>query len=247
MTPRNIRRAAERQALNLARKAEHNTPAITSSSAAQIAANQANAKLSCGPVTSAGKLISSLNALKTALTGRTVLLPTDDVAAYEDLLSSYLSDFTPATTQECELVQSLVDTTWRLKRIMNLEFGIFKKGSIEFADAFPDLEPSARAQMIEVETFLKYERSIRNLNMQEARLQRRLSKDALELQRLQGERRELEAAAAASLPGHKQNTAEPPRHSEIGFEFSNCETPSETTFLLGQNLPAPVQSLSVRP
>ena len=42
----------------------------------RLAANIANAQLSTGPRTSAGKSKSSLNAVKTGLTGRTVLLPT---------------------------------------------------------------------------------------------------------------------------------------------------------------------------
>jgi hypothetical protein len=50
-------------------------------SAAQLAANRANAEKSCGPKTAAGKFTSSHNAVKTGLTGRTILLPTDDVAA----------------------------------------------------------------------------------------------------------------------------------------------------------------------
>jgi hypothetical protein len=48
-------------------------------SEAQLAANnRANAQLSTGPRTEAGKRIASLKAVKTALAGRTVLLPTDD-------------------------------------------------------------------------------------------------------------------------------------------------------------------------
>ena len=52
------------------------------SSAAQIAANQKNAQLSTGPTSQAGKT-QSLNAVKSGLTGRTVLLPSEDAALYE--------------------------------------------------------------------------------------------------------------------------------------------------------------------
>ncbi len=50
---------------------------------AQIAANEKNAQLSSGPVSPEGKKVSSHNAVKTGLTGQTVLLPSDNVAAYE--------------------------------------------------------------------------------------------------------------------------------------------------------------------
>ncbi len=50
---------------------------------AQIEANQRNAQLSTGPTSEAGKAKSSLNAVKNGLTGATVILPSDDLAAYE--------------------------------------------------------------------------------------------------------------------------------------------------------------------
>src|SRR5919199_1477139 len=49
----------------------------------RLAANRANALLSTGPRTPQGKAKSSLNAVKTGLTGRTVLLPSDDAAVYQ--------------------------------------------------------------------------------------------------------------------------------------------------------------------
>jgi hypothetical protein len=68
--------------------------------------------------------------------------------------------------------------------------------------------------MIQVETFLKYEKSIRNLNTQEARLQRKLVKDTLELQRLQAERLKQEAEKEAFLARRAAKTP-------VGFEISN--------------------------
>jgi len=56
---------------------------------AQLNANRADAQLSIGPTSETGKSISSKNALKTGLTGRTVLLPTEDAALYESHLASF--------------------------------------------------------------------------------------------------------------------------------------------------------------
>jgi hypothetical protein len=86
-------------------------------SGAKYAANIANARLSTGPTSPEGKAKSSLNALKTALTGRTVLLPTDDAAAYQQHLSDYEKDLRPVGQRECDLVQSIADASWRLQRI----------------------------------------------------------------------------------------------------------------------------------
>ena len=58
-------------------------------SPARLAANRANAQRSTGPTSPTGKATSSKNALKTALTGRTVLLPEDDAERYERHLLEY--------------------------------------------------------------------------------------------------------------------------------------------------------------
>jgi hypothetical protein len=84
------------------------------SSAQQVAANQANAQLSTGPRTEAGKKSSSLNALKSGLTGRTVLLPGEDAAAYKAHCEAFMEGFDSVGEEETALVQLLADTRWRL-------------------------------------------------------------------------------------------------------------------------------------
>ena len=95
------------------------------STAAQAAASRINGALSHGPTSEEGKATSSLNALKTGLTGRTVLLPSEDAALYEAHLNQFRDRFQPVGDQELALVQSLADTEWRLARIPSLEMGIF--------------------------------------------------------------------------------------------------------------------------
>ena len=104
MTPRSIRRAAERKALKEARKAGRLTDSLEEIqpvsgrpiSEAQLAANQANAQLSTGPKSAEGKAKSSLNAVRTGLTGKTILLPSDDAEAYTDHIASHVA---PAGTR----------------------------------------------------------------------------------------------------------------------------------------------------
>ena len=94
MTPRSIRRAAERQAAKLARKAEKTVAPVRDSepcpsesvSTVQLQANRANAQLSTGPKSLDGKATACLNAVKTGLTGRTVLLHTDENSGVADQL-----------------------------------------------------------------------------------------------------------------------------------------------------------------
>jgi hypothetical protein len=134
----------------------------------QLAANQANAQLSTGPTSPEGKAKSSLNAVKTALTGRAVLLPTDDAAAYERHHTAYHEELRPVGPRETALVQSLADIHWRLGRIPALEMAIYARGRSQFANKFDHEDESVRAGLIELETFLAYEKQLRNLQLQEA-------------------------------------------------------------------------------
>ena len=237
MTPRSIRRAAERKAMKLARKAERisleaQTPpaAPVLISEARLAANRSNAHLSTGPTTPEGKSKASLNAVKTALTGRTVLLPTDAVAEYQRHIALYEKEFKPVGLEESELVQSLAEISWRLRRIPALEMAIYAQGRIEFANHFADQEdPAVRRSLIELHTHLVYERQLRNLQLQESRLVRRREKESAELRRLQQERAQKEKCAlesAAQLYVAATGDTKPSDPAVHGFEFSIAEIES---------------------
>jgi hypothetical protein len=97
-------------------------PTLLLSSERRLAANRANAQLRIGPNTPKGKAKSSLNAVKTGLTGRTMLLADEEeAAAYRAHLARFEQEFQPVGEQERTLVQNLADTQWRLDRIPNLE------------------------------------------------------------------------------------------------------------------------------
>jgi hypothetical protein len=81
---------------------------------AQLNANRANFQHSTGPRSDEGKAKSSLNAIKTGLTGRTILLPTDDTDAYQQHVNRIFEDLSPVTDKERVIVQTVADTDWRL-------------------------------------------------------------------------------------------------------------------------------------
>ena len=162
------------------------------STAAQIVANQKNAQLSAGPMSESGKAKSSLNAVKSGLTGRTVLLPSEGAAEYQRHLAVFTDEFKPVGLRECELVQSIADTWWRLRRIPALEMALFAKGRIEFANLFEEEDLAVRSHLIDAHTFLVYAKQIRNLQIQEARLARRREKEMAELCALQQQHKERE-------------------------------------------------------
>jgi hypothetical protein len=141
--------------------------------------------------------MKSMHAVKTGLTGCTVLLPSDDAEAYRQHLAAYENEYKPVGLRECELVQSLADIQWRLQRIPGLEMAIYARGRDEFAEQFEDFDPAARSARIDLETFMNYQKPLRNLQLQEGRLQRQREKDMAELRELQQERREAEQSQAA--------------------------------------------------
>jgi len=192
-------------------------------SPARLAANRANSRLSTGPASTQGKAKACLNAVKTALTGRTVLLPADDAAAYEQHVLAYTKELRPLTQCECDLVQSIADTAWRLKRIPALEMAIYAQGRIQFASSFDDHDPSLRPSMMELQSFLTYEKQLRNLQLQESRLARRYEKDTAELRTMQRERDQREAIdfdVASKLYLAAKHDNKPFNPSDRGFDFS---------------------------
>ena len=116
---------------------------------AQISRN--NALKSTGPITHSGRAISSLNAVKTGLTGRTVLLHSDDAAVYQQHIAAYQNEYTPVGLREQELVQSLADTQWRLQRIPGLEMAIYAHGRAESQD-YCSQHATTGANLIELGT-----------------------------------------------------------------------------------------------
>jgi hypothetical protein len=196
------------------------------STAAQVAANQANAKLSTGPTSEEGRAKSSLNAVRTALTGRTVLLPTDDVEEYQKHVARFEADFNPVTDREKELTQNIADTQWRLDRIFAMEQGIYAMGRIEFAELYKNQDESLRGAMIDVKTLTTYQRQINNLSLQEERLRRHFFKDGMELKeliRLREAHRKADMACALSNMRDAKAAGLPFDPREIGFDFSTAE------------------------
>jgi hypothetical protein len=215
MSESSYRRVVEQQAAQAAESA--------TLSAAQLAANRANAQHSTGPTSDEGKAKVCLNAIKTGLTGRTVLLPSDDAAPYQALLVEYQKLLQPVGVEERALVQSIVDCRWRLDRIPGLEMALLVLIRNECIARDPIYNAAARAILTEMEIRRKHDKEFRNLQIQEARLARRREKEMAELLRLQKDRhaKEVEALAQAAqaylLAAHRN---QPFDLAAFGFEFS---------------------------
>ena len=93
----------------------------------QKAANRANAQKSTGPRTANGRARSAQNALRHGLTATTSILPDEDEAAFGALHERMLHYFEPISILEEELVEDLVRVLWRLRRVPQVEAGIFQE------------------------------------------------------------------------------------------------------------------------
>ncbi|MEO7143011.1 MAG: hypothetical protein ABI165_05850, partial [Bryobacteraceae bacterium] len=69
-------------------------------STAQLDANRANAQLSTGPKTEAGKEASKNNAFKHGLTSQQIVLKHEDPQAFEQLKADTFADFSPVGLAE---------------------------------------------------------------------------------------------------------------------------------------------------
>ena len=233
-------------------------PAIPSSMN-RVAANRANAQHSTGPRTESGKQRSSLNSIKHGLTAATVVLPSEDPDQYEAHRRQFFDEYQPATATETQLVQELVDTSWRLNRIPLLETNLIAGtgrsrpqsgqenagGPLRCAGTYvevraenPPNEQAAPGDEKVALDIIDAHRLIASINVQGARLSRQFQKTADKLNELQEgrrhrERRDLEdAAALLELYKHKEQPWDPSDH---GFVFTKQQVERAADRMMRQN------------
>ena len=189
--------------------------------------NRANAQHSTGPRTEAGKQRSSLNALRHGLTAASPVLPSEDPAAYESHRRQFMDEYQPATPTETQLVQELIDTSWRLNRIPVLESDLLARAANP-----PNEEARIDFDIVDAH------RLIANLNVQGHRLSRQFQKALDKLREIQTDRlerqgRELkDAAAIFELYKHKGLPWQPADH---GFVFSKEQVERAAERMLRRN------------
>jgi hypothetical protein len=192
--------------------------------------NKENAQHSTGPKTEAGKRASSLNATRHGLTGQAVVLPTEDAARYEAFRIKLLADLHPQGATEDLLAQTIVDTEWRAERARALEANIFALAHYE--ELSPQIasveDETKRRALTEAHAAIKHEKVLRNLHIQEARLQRLLLRSLSELRDQQARRRDKLMQAQDAKMFHEHNKL-PYDQSSLGFVFTDSEYNAEFT------------------
>jgi hypothetical protein len=172
----------------------------------QIEANRRNAQQSTGPRSDAGKQKSSLNALRHGLTARVVVLPTEDLAAYQHFSTEFLADLAPETFAERQSAQTIIDTQWRLNRIRGLEDGMLALGHYGPEGQIDPGHPQIHAALTAAAAYRGHSQAFVNLSMHEQRLCRILTNAIKTLEDLKAKRTaDRQAALDTAVALHNMN------------------------------------------
>jgi hypothetical protein len=117
-------------------------------SPAQIAANRRNALKSTGPRTTAGKAVSSRNALRHGLRARRAVVPGEDPAEFERFRAELRDALAPADEREELLARAVAEAAWRRRRAWRAEAALFRRAG----RSDPRLPP-----LRELESLARYE------------------------------------------------------------------------------------------
>jgi hypothetical protein len=131
-----------------------------------------------------------MNALRHGLTARVVVLPTEDMDAYQAFSKEIVDSLDAQTPVERQFAHTVADNQWRINRIRSIEDGMLGMGHFESAGDFDCPSSEIHSAMTAARAFRNDSKSFVNLSIYEQRLHRSM-KDALrQLRELQTERRE---------------------------------------------------------
>ena len=192
----------------------------------QLVANRENAQHSTGPRTPEGKKRSSLNALRHGLTGQVVVMPYEDLQAYNAFVERYIKGLDPKNEPEKQLALDMANNTWKLNRCTSIESGIYAMGHHDFADRNNVDNHQVHAALTAATTYLENSKQLENLSRQENRLRRTLQQSTKLYQDMQDRRRTQEKVDMwQALPiarTHKMQDL-PYDPAEDGFVLSNTQ------------------------
>jgi hypothetical protein len=156
---------------------------------------------STGPKTPEGKRKASLNALRHGLTGRVVVLPSEDMNAYYAFCNELMKDLAPEGPVEKQYAQTFCDTRWHLNRIRSVEDSILSLGFCEEAGVINPGHPEIHAALTNARVFREQSKQFATLSLHAQRLNHALKESLRQLKELQAERKEaLQAAPKRKSP-----------------------------------------------
>ena len=184
------------------------------STSAQIEANRENSKLSTGPVTEAGKAVSSRNHLVHGLCSADPVLPTEDRNQFNELHKQFKIEWAPEGLQQEILLSQIAVAQWKLDRIARIEIEMIAKLD-DPAKAFNDPDTAAGFARLEryraslERTFHRCSRELFALKKAFARIEANHAK-AIEAAQLQALKAELYAPLSQDFRPTRANASHQP-------------------------------------
>ncbi len=185
---------------------------------------------STGPRTPEGKAVASMNAMRHGLTGRVVVLPSEDMNVYNAFCKELMADLAPETPVERQYAQTFCDTQWRLNRARSYEDNMLALGHFEHADSLETDDPRTLAALTAAKTFRENSKAFVNLSLYEQRLQRTQKEALRQLQELQTKRlaaRQADLDEAVALHNLHKMKGQPFEVDSNQFVFSTAEIAAE--------------------
>jgi hypothetical protein len=186
----------------------------------QIEANRLNAQKSTGPRSVNGKATSSMNALKSGIDAKSIVIRGENVAELKALTAEYLDRFHPTTPEQRLYVDTLIRGDWQLRRLARVDAQIWEY-EMSSASHLDEDSPLGHA-------FERGERTFERLQRRINAIERSYKSALHELQQLQ---------PAHDTQPHTQPDAQPipiptaqpqetkPTSSRIGF-VAQCDKPA---------------------
>src|SRR6202451_7519 len=164
-------------------------------SPAEYAANRLKSARDASPPpasgrTQEGKARSKMNALRHGLTARVVVLPSEDMDAYQAFSKEIVDNLDAQTPVERQFAQTVADNQWRINRIRSIEDGMLAMGHFEDAGSFDTPSSEIHSAMTAARAFRDDSKSFVNLSIYEQRLHHAMKEALRQLKELQTERRE---------------------------------------------------------
>lgn len=198
----------------------------------QIAANQANAQLSHGPTSEAGKGAVSQNATKHGLTGRFIFYTKEDQEEYNQSLRRLIADYNVETMAEGELIEKMTQSLWRSRRAVDLQDECIDTLAFEtdeelIKEAQKKLELYMRYQTNHDRCYQRYAAELRKLQAEMKKAEIGTVSQKLAEARLENQKLKNQKLAAGLSPADTPQTPANPTVSEPRLQRSGDFQPSE--------------------
>jgi hypothetical protein len=92
----------------------------------QIEANRRNAQKSTAPTSVTGKAASSMNALKSGIHAKSLVLPSEDRAELDQLIADYYQRHAPDSPEGRFYLDEVIHCEWLLRRYRTAETEMWK-------------------------------------------------------------------------------------------------------------------------